>query len=102
MYQEEVGFLNSTSILSSAQLKNEWERYLYWAKKFACCKLGSIYLRDHKGYGIKPSIVNVVSLLSFYHLINPNELEYFPFGLNYDFISKTRRQRSESEEQSRV
>jgi len=93
--------VNISSIISSSVFKNQWERYLHWTRKWACCKVGSTYLRDSKGNGIRPGAVNEVSILSFYHNIYPNELEFFPFGLKYDFITQTRRERFEAEERSR-
>jgi hypothetical protein len=48
-----------------------------WLRNYACCKHGSRYDPDQRGYGIKPFAVNEMSMLGYYHHLYPNQLRYY-------------------------
>eukprot|EP01038_Epipyxis_sp_PR26KG_P011952 gene11952-15997_t len=60
------------------KISNEWSNYLIWMRGYACCKHGSRYDPDSRGYGIKPFAVNEMSMLSYYHFLFPKQLTLFP------------------------
>lgn len=55
---------------------NLWKNYLKWLRIFACCKQGGID-PDENGRGIKPYAINEMSMLAYYHELDPNP----PYGL---------------------
>ncbi len=55
----------------------EFDRYLTWLRPFACCKHGGI-APDAEGKGIKPFAVNEMSMLAYYHHIQPSVFFLFP------------------------
>lgn len=55
----------------------DWIRFTTWLRRYACCRKGGIN-PDSNGNGIKPFAINEMSMLAYYHIIEPNELQNFP------------------------
>jgi hypothetical protein len=54
-----------------------WKKYLAWLRPYACCKPGGVDA-DANGNGIKPFAINEMSMLGYYHDINPQGFKIFP------------------------
>lgn len=61
------------------------DNYLKWLRFFACCKPGGI-APDAEGKGIKPHAVNEMSMLAYYHEIEPLEFQLLPVVPAFDFV----------------
>jgi hypothetical protein len=60
-----------------ANLDHRWNKYLQWIRPYACCKQGGVD-PDAGGNGIKPFAINEMSMLAYYHEINPEGFKIFP------------------------
>jgi hypothetical protein len=54
-----------------------WDNYLTWLRPHACCKPGG-FAPDKDGYGVKRFAVNEMSMLGYYHNIEPTLFKVFP------------------------
>jgi len=72
---------------TNPSISSHWERFLYWLRRWACCKSGSIYLRDKNMLGVRPGAVNEIAIMSYYHFAYPKELQFFPFAPSINTLS---------------
>lgn len=62
-----------------------WQQYLAWLRPYACCKPGGI-APDASNNGIKPFAVNEMSMLAYYHEINPVGFKIFPVVPSHPYM----------------
>lgn len=55
----------------------QWKKYLTWLRPYGCCRPGGVD-PDAAGNGIKPFAINEMSMLAYYHEINPQGFRIFP------------------------
>jgi hypothetical protein len=60
-----------------ANVNGRWKKYLTWLRPYGCCKPGGVD-PDSSGNGIKPFAINEMSMLGYYHEINPSGFKIFP------------------------
>ena len=69
----------------ASNYNNGWKNYLKWLRPYGCCKKGGID-PDKDGNGIKPYAINEMSMLAYYHHIQPNEFKLLPVVSTYNYI----------------
>ena len=62
---------------------NIYQEYLWWLRRYACCRKGGIDPDAH-GNGIKPFAINEMTMLANYHRIQPDQLPLLPVAPAYD------------------
>eukprot|EP01033_Poteriospumella_lacustris_P010355 gene10355-7360_t len=58
--------------------RQRWTQYLDWMRAFPnCCKPGGVF-PDKSGNGIRPFAINEMSMISFYHALQPELMRLLP------------------------
>ena len=68
---------NDFLLALGSNAEERWKKYLTWLRPYACCRAGGVD-PDAGGNGIKPFAINEMSMLGYYHEINPDGFKIFP------------------------
>lgn len=74
-------------LLGLGRDKREWQKYLDWLRPYGCCMRGGGGVDpDKNGNGIKPFAINEMSMLAYYHHLEPKEFYLFPVVPHYAYV----------------
>lgn len=76
--QKHIIDFNNYLLALGSNTDQRWTKYLDWLRLFPnCCKNGGVN-PDSSGNGIKPFAINEMSMLAYYHEIEPTKMRLLP------------------------